>query len=273
MKAETEQDFWTIQPDVSGFRVHNYENIWGQQQHVNRYDELLYVLDGKCTLELENGMTFPAGSGDFLLVPRMIPHRDIFEPLRGLKIMMVVFSWKNAEAFFSKVTNVELHRLDFATRSEVRRRLEFMYGHWSRDEISHKNANIQLHALLMLIYQSIIQAEDSAEKEFTGVVHPKLIQQAKFFLTENYASEITLEQMARKLGISPSYLSRLFQKEFGVSFSAYLTTVRLENAVSLLRHTSLQIAEIAYRCGFKDSSYFIKTFRQHYGKTPGNFRS
>ena len=273
MKAETERDFWTIQPDVCGFRVHNYENIWGQQQHVNRYDELLYVLDGKCTLELENGMTFPAGSGDFLLVPRLIPHRDIFEPLRGLKIMMVVFSWKNAEEFFSKVTNIELHRLDFATRSEVRRRLEFMYGQWSRDEISRKNANIQLHALLMLMYQSIIQAEDSTEKEFTGVVHPKLIQQAKFFLTENYASEITLEQMAQKLGISPSYLSRLFQKEFGVSFSAYLTTVRLENAVSLLRHTTLQIAEIAYRCGFKDSSYFIKTFRQHYGKTPGNFRS
>jgi AraC-like DNA-binding protein len=271
--AENSEKFLETIPAVQNFRIIEYDNVYSSHIHQSGAHELLYVLDGKCTLELENGMTFPAGTGDFLLVPRMTQHRDIFEPLRGLKIMMVVFSWKNAEDFFSKVTNVELHRLDFATRSEVRRRLEFMYGQWSRNEISHRNANIQLHALLMLIYHSVLQSEDSTENEFTGAIHPKLIQQAKFFLTENFASEITLDQMSQQLGISPSYLSRMFQKEFGVSFSAYLTTVRLENAVSLLRHTSLQIAEIAYRCGFKDSSYFIKTFRQHYGKTPGNFRS
>ena len=266
------ESFWKGQPELGAFHVIDYENIW-RNEHVSANNELLYVLDGKCTLEIGEGVKFPAVAGDFLLIPRKVLHRDVFEPLRGLRIMMLTFSWREADIFFNTVNNVELHRLDFATRSEVRRRLDFMYELWSKELISRENVEVQLHALLLLFYCAVVHAAKAKEQANKNLGHSKLIQQAKFFITQNYASEITLEQTALRLGISPSYLSRLFQREFGVSFSMYLTTIRLENAVSLLHHTALQVAEIAYRCGFKDSSYFIKIFRQHYGKTPGNFRS
>ena len=272
MESENKESFWITQPKLGAFHVIDYENIW-RQEHKSSQNELLYVLDGKCTLEIGDGLKFPAVAGDFLLVPRHVLHKDVFESLRGLRIMMVAFSWQNAHDYFKVVNNVELHRLDFATRSEVRRRLDFLYELWSKDLISPQNVNVQLHALLLLFYCAIIHAAKAKEKTTAKLGHSRLIQQAKFFITQNLAEEITLEQTALRLGISPSYLSRLFQKEFGVSFSTYLTTIRLENAVSLLHHTSLQIAEIAYQCGFTDSSYFIKIFRQHYGKTPGNFRS
>ncbi|MBR2440374.1 MAG: helix-turn-helix transcriptional regulator [Lentisphaeria bacterium] len=272
VNGEKKEKFWTIQPELSSFRVIDYENVW-REKHISANNELLYVLDGKCTLEIGEGLAYPAVAGDFLLIPRHVLHRDVFEPLRGLRIMMISFTWQEADLFFNTVNNVELHRLDFATRSEVRRRLDFLYELWSKKLISTPNAQVQLHALLLLFYCSIVHAAKAKEQINTNLGHSKLIQQAKFFITQNYASEITLEQTSVKLGISPSYLSRLFQREFGVSFSTYLTTIRLENAVSLLHHTALQIAEIAYRCGFKDSSYFIKIFRQHYGKTPGNFRT
>ena len=273
MEQKTEQTFWTNTPKIASFGIHNYENIWQQKAHISSSNELLYVLDGKCTLELEDGTTIPAVAGDFLMIPRRVLHRDIFEPLRGLRILMVMFHWQNAGDFFSTVTSVELHGLDFATRSEVRRRLEFLYELWSQKKISTENANIQLHALLLLFYCAVIHSDKEEEPVSKKLGHPKLIQQTKFFLTQNYASDITLEETARHFGISPSHLSRLFQREFGVSFSSCLTSLRLENALSLLNHTSLQIAEIAYRCGFKDSSYFIKVFRQHYGTTPGIYRS
>lgn len=272
MEREKKEKFWTTQPNLVGFYTKNYENVW-RQEHTSGNNELLYVLDGKCTLEIGDGLKFPAVAGDFLLVPHHVLHRDVFEPLRGLRIMMLTFSWQDSDVFFKIVNNVELHRLDYAARSEVRRRLDFMYELWSKELISLKNLNVQLHALLLLFYCSIVHASKAKEQKNVNLGHSKLIQQAKFFVTENFASEITLEETALRLGINSSYLSRLFQREFGVSFSTYLTTMRLENAVYLLHHSSLQIAEIAYRCGFKDSSYFIKIFRQHYGKTPGNFRS
>ena len=275
VEQKTESSFWTTPPKIVSFAVRDYENIWRQEAHLSSCNELLYVLDGKFTLEFDRsrGTDIPAVAGDFLLVPRRVMHKDVFEPLRGLRILMIMFHWPNAQEYFSTVTSVELHRLDFLTRSEARRRLDFLYDLWCKKQISMENLNVQLHALLLLFYCAVIHSDKTEIPEAEKLGHPKLIQQTKFFLSQNYASDISLEQTAQHFGISPSYLSRLFQREFGVSFSSYLTSLRLENALSLLNHTSLQLAEIAYRCGFKDSSYFIKVFRQHYGTTPGNYRS
>ena len=96
------------------------------------------------------------------------------------------------------------------------------------------------------------------------------MQRVKHFLDQNCNSQITLKDAAEFAGLSSSYLSRLFHHEFGVSFSAYLTARRLESARHLLQTTRLQIAEIASRCGFSSSSYFIKVFSAHYGVTPKN---
>ena len=63
----------------------------------------------------------------------------------------------------------------------------------------------------------------------------------------------------------------MFHHEYGVSFSQYLTAVRLAAAKELLQNTRLQIAEVAARCGFASSSYFIKVFSEHYGTTPKNY--
>jgi AraC-like DNA-binding protein len=98
----------------------------------------------------------------------------------------------------------------------------------------------------------------------------EVMQRVKHFLDQNYSSQVSLKDAAEFAGLSPSYLSRLFHHEFGVSFSAYLTARRLESARHLLQTTRLQIAEIAARCGFGSSSYFIKVFSAHYGVTPGN---
>ena len=271
VEPKNQADFRTGQPRIKSFFVKNYENVW-RKIHIDNQNELLYVLDGKCTLEIGDGLQFPAAAGDFLLVPHDVRHRDVFEPQRGLRIMLIMFSWQGADEFFRTVSNVELHRLDYATRSEVRRRLDFIYELWSKKLIDTANLDVQLHALLLLFYNSVRNAARAPEQPKVSLGPSKLIQQVKFYVTENYASEITLEQTALRFGISPSYLSRLFQHESGVSFSAFLTDLRLENAVYLLHHSALQIAEIADRCGFRSSSYFIKIFRRHYRKTPGEFR-
>ena len=271
MELKKQTDFQTIQPRIKSFFVKDYENVW-RKIHIDDQNEFLYVLDGKCTLEIGDGLQFPAEAGDFLLVPHDVRHRDVFEPQRGLRIMLIMFSWQGADEFFRTVSNVELHRLDHATRSEVRRRLDFIYELWSKKLIDTANLDVQLHALLLLFYNSVRNTARAPEQPKVDLGRSKLIQQVKFYVTENFASEITLEQTALRFGISPSYLSRLFQRESGVCFSAFLTTLRLENAVYLLHHSALQIAEIADRCGFRSSSYFIKIFRRHYGKTPGEFR-
>ena len=97
----------------------------------------------------------------------------------------------------------------------------------------------------------------------------KIIEQAVAYIKENFSSDITLSSLAGKFSVSPEHFSRLFKKETGLGFSKYLNSLRLQYAEQLLRsskgHSITQIAEI---CGFEDSNYFSKKFKEVYGNSP-----
>ena len=124
---------------------------------------------------------------------------------------------------------------------------------------------------LMLFYASVVRSAGKAGAAQKRM-RPDVMRQVKFYLTQNYSSQITLEQLARRFEISSANLSRLFRREFGVGFNRYLTTLRLESAMALLHSTTLPVSEVALRCGFSDSSYFIRIFREHFGATPKCYR-
>lgn len=91
-------------------------------------------------------------------------------------------------------------------------------------------------------------------------------------LAENWLS---LEEMARRHGISPQYLRSLFYKD-GTSFTDFVRLERLERAHALLtdaRQAHSRISEIAYACGFGDLSHFNKCFRQRFAMSPSDARA
>ena len=71
------------------------------------------------------------------------------------------------------------------------------------------------------------------------------------------------------LGVSASYLSRLFKKETGVSVSAYIRNRKIEMAKNLLRFSNDSMIEIANRLSFSSQSHFIQQFREVVGMTNG----
>ena len=266
-------NIWYLQPRILFFRVRNFESTWAEHPHTAILTELLYVLEGKFTLEFSNGARFPAVAGDFLLVREGEVHRDAFDPSRGLRILIIQFQWDGAEEFFKLVNNRTLRELDFATRMEAMRRVNFMHDKWDSGEFDIFSMNVQLHGLLTLFYLS---AERSGlrppETPELKPDRPDMMWQVKFYLTQNYASPVSLAQLAQRFEISTANLSRLFRHEFGVGFSRYLTTLRLESALALLNSTTLPVSEVALRCGFSTSGYFIRVFRRHFGVTPKDYR-
>lgn len=116
-------------------------------------------------------------------------------------------------------------------------------------------------ALYQLKYD---EAEDNSKAHGTW-------QSIRNFIRENSHMQITRESVASRFKLSPSYLSRLFQKH-GEGFNAYLRRLRLEQAVHMLEQRHLTVDEISYRCGFNSTGYFIKTFTNAYGTTPGFYR-
>ncbi|WP_248930367.1 helix-turn-helix domain-containing protein [Paenibacillus hamazuiensis] len=88
----------------------------------------------------------------------------------------------------------------------------------------------------------------------------------------HYDKEISLESCASSLNFHPVYLSRVFKKEMGVSFSDYLSEYRMNMAKTMLETTTMKISEIGEKLQYKNISAFIRTFRKTFGTTPGQYR-
>ncbi len=88
----------------------------------------------------------------------------------------------------------------------------------------------------------------------------------------NFSRRISRLEIARSFRLSESYVSTLFRKYAGCSFSCYLDRCRLDHAKKLLRATELPIKEIAPMCGYENYVYFVRRFRELTGTPPGRYR-
>lgn len=99
-----------------------------------------------------------------------------------------------------------------------------------------------------------------------------LIQQCKKYIDEHYKEELSLEILAQKFYFNSSYLSNVFKTYAGMSYSEYLTAVRIEKAQALLQKSSSKVYVIASEVGYSDATYFIKIFKKRVGVSPYKYR-
>lgn len=100
-----------------------------------------------------------------------------------------------------------------------------------------------------------------------------LVQKAMIHIENDLTGDLSLNTVAQKNNISPGYLSGLFKKETGQTFTAYVNGRRVAMAKHLLKTTHLQIQTIAQHCGILDLHYFCRLFKNVTGKTPTEYRS
>lgn len=102
----------------------------------------------------------------------------------------------------------------------------------------------------------------------------KLTEQAKEYIEQHYKeNDLSAETLCRYLNVSATYFSTIFKKEVGLSFVAYLTRIRLEHAVELLRTTEDKTYVIAEAVGYTEPNYFSYVFKKQYGFSPSKYRA
>ena len=92
------------------------------------------------------------------------------------------------------------------------------------------------------------------------------------YVDQNYMHKLTLDGIARNVYLNKTYVSQLFTKQLGISFSNYLEGIRVKRACELLRGTELSVTEIAGATGYASQSYFSKVFKKRIGITPFEYR-
>jgi two-component system, response regulator YesN len=93
------------------------------------------------------------------------------------------------------------------------------------------------------------------------------------FLEHNYQKDISLEETADTIQISPFYLSKLFKKAVGENFIGYLTAIRIGKAKEFLVNPRYTIKDVCYQVGYKDPNYFARVFKKSCGITPTEYQT
>lgn len=94
----------------------------------------------------------------------------------------------------------------------------------------------------------------------------------KKYLDDHYTDhDLSLETMHRALSYNKKYISHIFKKHFGVGVIEYLNTVRIQNALTMIRQGFTSVSDIADRCGYSDSHYFSKIFKLQMGIAPTQY--
>ncbi|MGO4495240.1 response regulator [Paenibacillus sp. 2RAB27] len=99
-----------------------------------------------------------------------------------------------------------------------------------------------------------------------------VVEAAKTMLETKYASNLSLDTIAKEVFVSPVYLSFLFKQVEGINLTDYVTQVRMDKAKELLLGSNLKTYEIANQVGYQDEKYFSRLFKKKIGMTPTEFR-
>lgn len=121
--------------------------------------------------------------------------------------------------------------------------------------------------LLSLLFEHCTPLGQKPEQE--GYTH---IAKALEYISENYASPLTLPQVAKAVHLSPNYFSKLFCRVHGYGFAEYVTFVRIGKAKEFLAKTNKGVTYIAYECGFGSFPTFSRAFKKQTGYTPTEYR-
>jgi two-component system response regulator YesN len=132
----------------------------------------------------------------------------------------------------------------------------------------------QLHNALLLLQKKTSPDPANPEKKPIeissgyGSITSWLVKE----IENNFAAYLYLDDLARKIGITPEYAGNVFSRETGKSFNLYLRDTRMEQARKLLETSGDRIYEIAYKTGYSDVKYFCRVFKEYTGISATSYR-
>lgn len=165
---------------------------------------------------------------------------------------IVLFSSHQNYEYFRKA--IQYHVVDYLLKPIGYDDLITCFGA-IRDELDRENVeNVQ---------GALPEAEDEKGD--------RLVKEVIRYLQENFR-DASLEKAAVQVGLSASYLSRIFKDRSGENFSDILLQIRMENARKMLEDVRCKSYEVAYNIGYDNPKNFTRAFKAYYGVTPSEYR-
>jgi AraC family transcriptional regulator of arabinose operon len=215
---------------------------------------------GEQTHEIHAGTAFLAeipGDHHYCL-PRLSDHWSFY---------FVLFRQQHLQGLWNELQQTVGVTPSFEPSSAVVHALRSLYAEARSNQIK---SSYQASSLIYRFIMELMQSSTAQQQEKAN--WPPPIRQAAAYMEAEFHRLQSLDDVALAAGLSNYYFARMFTQTTGISPMDYVTKLRIEKAVELLRSSSLSVEEIAFAVGYASGSYFSKVFRSRVGFPPADFR-
>lgn len=239
--------------------------------------EIMRVLEGTLTVTLDE-KSFTAKAGDIIFVHSGILHSGIPEKCVYECIVFDMNAFLKAgsvcSGYIQRIVHQDImiyHHFTAKQKEIIASANSIFQAFLKKEEGYELTVFGQFYHFFGLIFGKHYYFESlpKARRDYKRILQLKQVVE---FIEKNYTSPITLQQLSASVSMSPKYFCRFFSEMTHQTPMDYLNRQRIEQACYQLSTTDDSITEIAYRNGFNDLSYFIRTFRKYKGITPGKYR-
>lgn len=239
----------------------------GEMEHNHGFYELMAILSGSGTHWI-NGTVYQVLPGDVFLLDFGDRHYLIPSDQKT-EFRWIVLAW--VPSWLTVEDPLLLNNKKYNDRASMHITnllLDSLYEYNMKQQDYIDVIKYQLMAVL----KKLKRLPDQPEFTYTDRHRKNLIKRATSYIHENYAQQITLQDIADLLDISQVYLCKLFSEEVGMGAIQYLRKVRVERAASLLLTTEKKVSRIAAEVGFREVKSFFSVFKAQMGITPAAYR-
>lgn len=270
---------YEIVPNQKLRHVHAYIlNIVSRNFHFHNEFEIFAVLEGTATIR-RSGHTLVLHPGSFVIFNSNESHK-INSDSNGVTAVVIQLSKHFLQYYFPQLQNTMFNpHEDMASVvsdevfSEIWSNILALTSFYIKSDPLFELRCIgkMCHILELIIgniSNNIINESDYLSRKKIAQRMERLFS----FIDANYQYPIRLADVAESEGVTSTYLSHFFTKNFGMSFQQYLNNIRFENAVRLMDNRSMSLSDISSASGFSDPKYMAQMFSKRFGRSPKEFR-
>ncbi|MBR4670702.1 MAG: helix-turn-helix transcriptional regulator [Butyrivibrio sp.] len=261
----------------TGFKERSY------QMHWHSYGEIILVGPGKTNVYKVNQDTYTLVEGDFVLVWPMEMHSIIDADREEALVIQFSNAFVNSLFDLQRIMHfyrnlhvicINSHPLLAAKLKEITYKMKEIF--FSDGPDRELKCCMLLMEFMMTLdeyrEEFVPEIQPGAHNGYTDDVMKRMIGVTDYIKNNLTSDDLSQTTMAKRVGISRDYFSRMFKEVTGMNYNKWLNMIRLEKAIELLSNKGMTLTEVAMLSGFQSIPSFNRVFHNEKGMAPGEYR-